>query len=961
MSAQNLPVGKPPEGYLPAVLYFAVFAEHLMSKKMASARIFEQWTERDLTAAALKGDLSPAFEIEDQLNLASEVLFSGRNLLITGESGVGKTALVCELVRRAGRTDDSALSGKQVLQFSFRHRVATLKTPNMLLPEMQRLVEALCEAGDRIVPFFRDFHLAEAFNLEAQIQALAYRFDGLVLGEAEPGALSALFESMPELDQQYVTLAIQEPDLETAAKILRAWAVHYQEQNGVRFPAEALDEALHLSHRFLARTRLPRKALDLLVQVAGLRGERDNIERSHVIERFSNVHHVPRELVDPLQPLDLSALTRDLGQQLLGQPEAVEIITRTISLIKSGLADMRRPFGVFLFAGPTGVGKTHTAQLLAQHLFGSRERMIRLNMADYQSEHAPQILFGDPTDYRLPLRRGLVTQRISGQPFAVLLLDEFEKAHEKVADRFLQLFDEGSFINGHGETIACRSMILIATSNIGAELYRERPAGFFSTPDLDRLSHEMDRRLAQRFRLELLNRFDQIVQFRPLSRMDVRRIAARELESLKERIGFKRSGMDLEIDDTVLDWLAVQGYDPRFGARFLRRTLERDVTSALAGLLVRGKIAAGAHAVLTVRRNNIEARIIAPEPAVKRRVRVTPERLGTAGASSVTPEILRRRAAELVAAAGRLFASLQTKHEEARRLLDTMNEPGFWDRGIDCRDTLERYRTIDVTLQVEERYAAALRELDSAREGDRSNDLNDLARSVMTAEQAFSDWNNRLAEEGARELWLSIEGADVLQGAGPWLLELARMELEWCRRVYLEAKVAACEIVDGALSRVLLQVEGPGAGAYLAAEEGIHRRTRNAFPDLKARILIIPRGAQKPQAPPRIVKVKQREGPLGLSISYSGHVEIPSSGTVVDLFGSDSALLTDVLSDFATHRHNASVDRTSIARTYGKDGVGARDPRTGATALRMKDVLRGNLDTFLQAWRAQAPNIVDAK
>jgi ATP-dependent Clp protease ATP-binding subunit ClpA len=293
----------------------------------------------------------------------------------------------------------------------------------MLLPETQHLVEALCEASGQVVPFFRDFHLAEAFNLEAQFQALGYRFDGLVLGEAEPGPLSALFESMPELDQQFVTLSLREPDLGTAGRILRAWATYYEDRNGVRFSPEAMDEALHLSHRFLARTRLPRKALDLLIQVAGLRGERDVIERSHVIERFSNVHHVPMELVDPVQPLDVSALTRDLGQQLLGQPEAVEIITRTISLIKSGLSDMRRPFGVFLFAGPTGVGKTHAAQLLADHLFGSCERMIRLNMADYQSDHAPQILFGDPTEYRLPQRRGLVTQRISGQPFAVLLLD----------------------------------------------------------------------------------------------------------------------------------------------------------------------------------------------------------------------------------------------------------------------------------------------------------------------------------------------------------------------------------------------------------------------------------------------------------------------------------------------------------------------------------------------------------
>jgi hypothetical protein len=676
------------------------------------------------------------------------------------------------------------------------------------------------------------------------------------------------------------------------------------------------------------------------------------VDRSDIIERFSSVHHVPKELVDPVQPLNLTALAKQLGEQLLGQPEAVEIITRTIGLIKSGLSDMRRPFGVFLFAGPTGVGKTHAAQLLAEHLFGSRERMIRLNMADYQSESAPQILFGDPGDYRLPFRRGLLTQRISGKPFAVVLLDEFEKAHEKVADRFLQLFDEGSYINGHGETIACRSMILIATSNIGAELYREQPAGFFSTPDPERLSHEIERRLAERFRLELLNRFDQIVHFQPLSRTDARRIAARELESLKERIGFKRSGMNLEIDDTVLDWLAVHGYDPRFGARFLRRTLERDVTSALADLLVRGKPASGAHALLTVRVGRVEARMIVPEASVKRRVQNTPERAVEPGhGESISFETLQRRSSDLLQRAEPLLASLETKREEARHLLETMNAAGFWDRGVDCQATLQRYRTVDVAIQAEEKYASVLRELEPAGKAS-VRDPGELSRSLKAAERALRDWKERLAEEGPKELWLLIEGADVLQDAGSWILELARMEMEWCRRVFLQAAVAACEFIDGTLSRVILQIEGPGAGAYVAAEEGIHRRTRHALPDLKARIVVVSRGTRGTLTSPRIVKVKQREGPLGLSIRYSGRLEFPSSGAVIDLLGNDAAVLAELLSDLTGY--NDAAARMSLARTYGKDGVGARDPRTGATALRIKDVLRGNLEPFLEAWRAQA-------
>src|SRR5262249_51648437 len=148
-------------------------------------------------------------------------------------------------------------------------------------------------------------------------------------------------------------------------------------------------------------------------------------------------------------------------------------------------------------------------------------------------------LFGDATEDRLALRRGVLTQRVEAQPFAVLLLDEFEKAHPKVHDHFLQLFDEGSFINAAGETVSCRSMILIATSNAGADAYKARPLGFFSTADLAQLSEEAGRRLAQQFRPELLNRFDQVVSFRPLSREDVRQIAERELAALRERPGLR--------------------------------------------------------------------------------------------------------------------------------------------------------------------------------------------------------------------------------------------------------------------------------------------------------------------------------------------------------------------------------------------------------------------------------------
>jgi ATP-dependent Clp protease ATP-binding subunit ClpC len=952
-----------------------------MARRTSAIKVLEDWTERDLSAALEQGDLAPAFAVDEQIAMASDALLSGRNLMVSGEAGIGKTALIRELVRRAARDGEpAALAGRRVLQFSFRHRAATLHKPEMLLPETQRLIEVLLDAKGQIVPFFRDFHRAYYFDVEAQLLSLGHRLTAPILGEGEPNALSSLFEYMPELEQQYAQLHLEEPDFARTALILEQWAAYGASRTGRRFTSDALDEALHLSHRFLARNRMPRKALDLLVQVESLTGGRREITRGDVIERFVKTHHVPHAMVDPAVPLDLEALEAQLGQTLLGQAEAVGALARMIGLIKSGLSDTRRPFGVFLFAGPTGVGKTHAAQLLAQRLFGSRERMVRLNMADFQTNTAPAVLFGDPGGSKLSERRGTLTQRVAGHPFAVLLLDEFEKAHEKIADQFLQLFDEGAFINGNGETVACRSMIIIATSNVGAELYREQAAGFASQ-DLARLQHELQRKLAQRFRIELLNRFDQVVHFKPLSRADVRIIAARELQSLKERIGFKRSGMELDIDESVLDWLAVHGYDPRFGARFLRRALEREVTSAVASLLVRGTLPAGTRGLVTVRRDRVEARLIAAEDGSPSKKELVTLPSGSGARSAESPragartksldrESLRRTAADLLTAAAGLRTALGVKRDEASRLLDALNAPGFWD-AADSRNTLERYRSLDVAIEVESRFARTLDDLDRLmQETSPWRDLARAARIVEAAARALHGWQARAADESARELWLLISRADPMQSAESWLIELAKMELAWCRRVHLHAAIVAAEAAEGEWSRIILHVEGPGAASYLAMEEGLHRLVQKSGPDLKARVDLLSRetgaaaeavaaadatdAAREPAF--RIAPIKTRSGPLDVEMTCSGRLEMDSHGVVIDLIGADPRTLAALLADLEAHRRGGTDDRdrAAVSRIYGKDGVAARDPRTGATMARPKDVRKGELDPFLDAWRARA-------
>jgi len=555
--------------------------------RKAHEKAVAQWMERDLTAAALAGELAPAFEIEDTLHQVLEIIASGKHPVLVGPSGVGKTAIIHELIRRAtaGR-GPSQLENRRVLQFSLRHRAAALKTTDLMRPNLQKLMTALHEFRDTIVPFFRDFHLAYTFDIESQFQALGFRFPGVILAEGVPTEIMTMFEYEPDLHENYVILNVEEPSLERTACIMDAWAAEQAKERGTHFSKGAQEEALHLGHRFLARAHLPRKALDLLVQVASLKGTGSEVTAVDVIDRFCRNHRVPRALVDPAIPLDLGELQKRFSDRVLGQPEAARGVIQMVGLIKAGLSDLRRPFGVFLFVGPTGVGKTHLAQLLAEYLFGSSDRLLRLNMADYPKELDAGLLFGIPEANSLSLKRGVLTQRIAGHPFAGLLLDEFEKTHTKVHDRFLQLFDEGVFINGAGETISCRSMILIATTNAGAEVYRGHALGFAGLTDLQTMVKEVDRRLSQHFRFEFLNRFDQVIHFHPLTREHIRTIALRELEKLKERGGLTRRGYGLEVDESVLDWLTAHGYDPHYGARFLRRTIERHVTTAIAEVVV---------------------------------------------------------------------------------------------------------------------------------------------------------------------------------------------------------------------------------------------------------------------------------------------------------------------------------------------------------------------------------------
>ncbi len=745
-----------------------------MAKKPASSdAVFAEWVERDLSALAAKSRLEPAFEVDDIVQQVVDVVASGRHPILCGDPGVGKTAIVQELVLRAEKGGGvSELAGRRVLELSLRSRLSSCTKPEQMKPAMEQLVAALLEANGSIVPFFRDIDVAYRLDLEPLFARLAARLGAPILAEGEGYTVESMLEGSPDLEHHFVRIQVPEPDLEKTERIVTLWSLR-QESMGRAFAQPSLSTAVELTHRFLSRSHMPRKAIELLDQTRAVVGPRREVTATDVIDRFYRAFKVPRLLIDPEVSFDPLTTERVFASQVLEQPEAVGAVVRMVSAIKAGLSDPRRPFGAFLFVGPIGVGKTHVAQLLAEYLFGSRERLLRLNMADYQQADAGSALFGVPEAYNLSAKRGQLTMQLMGHPFAVLLLDEFDKAHPVLRDRFLQLVDEGVFINGASETISCRSTIVIATTSAGAEVYRDQPLGFGVQVDKPTLDRELDRELLKHFPLELLNRFDQVVHFHPLPRRGIRAVALREIGELRRRSGFRGRSLELEVDEGVLDWLTAHGYDPLYGARFLRRTIERHVTTAIADVLVQEQPPSGAHLELTLRSGRITARL-RDESAAKEKESVRLEERGTVKLRTMDRAGLDREARMLILRARPLLAALRERRERRSKLLSEMGNAALWTDRAETQRTLETFRTLDVRVAAEIRLASPLERLEELLARGAQTVASELARALERATEATARWEDLESEEGSSRVWLVLRNLDALVSSADWIDAIIR-------------------------------------------------------------------------------------------------------------------------------------------------------------------------------------------
>jgi ATP-dependent Clp protease ATP-binding subunit ClpC len=466
------------------------------------------------------------------------------------------------------------------------------------------------------------------------------------------------------LARRFQPILVPEPTVDDAISILRGLRDRYEAHHQVRYTDEALVAAVELSDRYITDRFLPDKAIDLIDQAGArvrlrtktprrdlrelerraeeLHRDKDQAVASERYERASQLRdqidavrqqmeqlgseqsEVPEvtasdiaEVVSRATGVPVHQLTEEEKDRLLrleqhlhgrvvGQDEAVAAVAEAVRRSRAGLGDPNRPVGSFLFLGPTGVGKTELARALTEALFGADSRMVRLDMSEFSERHTVSRLVGAPPGYVGYEEAGQLTEAVRRRPYSVILLDEIEKAHPDVFNILLQILDDGRLTDGQGRTVDFKNTVLIMTSNLGSDLISRRagplgftgPAASSSAGQQDALQDQLMRRLRESFRPEFLNRIDEIIIFRQLDQAELRQITELLLEETRRRL--HAQDVTVEFTPATVDWIAEHGFQPEFGARPMRRTIQREVDNQLSRLLLDGQITAGQEVTVDV-------------------------------------------------------------------------------------------------------------------------------------------------------------------------------------------------------------------------------------------------------------------------------------------------------------------------------------------------------------------------
>ena len=563
---------------------------------------------RDLTAQAAEGKISPAIAREREIRAVARTLARSKknNPLLLGDAGVGKTAVVEGLAYAIydGSAPKSLLN-RRIVQIEIGTLVAGTSLRGQFEERLIGIVDEARHAGN-VILFIDEIHTIVGAgdtidsNLDAAniLKPALARGEIICIGATTHEEYRRAIAQDPALDRRFRPIDIEEPSEQDTLTIVTGQRERLEKHHGVTIRPEALEAAVRLSVRYLTDRRLPDKALDLLDEacarvVIRTQAPDDETTLAHEVT-VENIAAVLSEWTGiPVSELTsdekrrLADLENVLLRRVIGQDEAVQAAAAAIKTARAGLGDPNRPIGVFLFLGPSGVGKTELARTLADYLFGSEEAMLRLDMSEFHDSHTVSRLIGAPPGYKDTQRGGQLTDGLRRRPYSVVLLDEVEKAAPEVFDIFLQVFDEGRLSDAHGGQVDARHAVFIMTSNIGTE-ETGKSLGFLSGPGRqpDYISF-----LSRFFRPEFLNRLDDVVVFRELTPESLSKILELKLDDVYKRL--QSQHLTLVLRDEARALILEKGYDPINGARPLRRAIERLLTRPLSARIVEDAFAPG--------------------------------------------------------------------------------------------------------------------------------------------------------------------------------------------------------------------------------------------------------------------------------------------------------------------------------------------------------------------------------
>lgn len=607
----------------------------------------------NLTQLAQEGKLDPVVGRNREVERTIQIL--GRrtknNPILIGEPGVGKTAIAEGLAQRIVEGDvPELLQDKQVFSLDLGLLLAGTRFRGEFEERLKTIVEEVRTSKNIILVIDEIHTLVGAGALGGSLDAANMLKPALARGELQCLGTTTLneyrqyIEKDAALERRFQPVRVGEPTVEETIEILQGLRKPYEDFHKVKFSDEALTAAAKLSDRYISDRFLPDKAIDLIdeagsrmrVQYSQQKKTHPEGEESPIInpdslvpvvdeeeigEIVSSWTGVPVNKVSETESESLIYLEAGLHERIIGQDEAVKAVSRAVRRARVGMKDPNRPIASFIFAGPTGVGKTELAKALATYLFGSADAIIRLDMSEFMEPHTVSKLIGSPPGYIGYDEGGQLTEAVRRKPYAVILFDEIEKAHPDVFNTLLQLLDDGRLTDAGGRTVDFKNTLIIMTSNVGSKVIEKGGGGlgFALADDVSESQYNYIRNLVTEelknyFRPEFLNRLDEIIVFRQLTRNEVKDIADILLQEIAIQLREQRE-IVLDVTEGFKELVVKEGYDPSYGARPLRRAIMRRLEDSLAEAILSGQVKDGDTITVDVNEQD-QVQVLSTEQAV---------------------------------------------------------------------------------------------------------------------------------------------------------------------------------------------------------------------------------------------------------------------------------------------------------------------------------------------------------